>query len=345
MVFIMKVSAVRPWKQMAKNKRVLIAGGAGFLGSYLCDYYVGQGWIVDCLDNLSTSSGQNIEHLITRAGFNFTRHDIVKQLPSKIAAAKYSLVINLAAPASPPHYQRLAIETLQAGSLGTLNLLELAQKSRAKFFHASTSEVYGDPEIHPQPESYWGNVHSYGPRSMYDESKRYAEALIYSYRKKHNLPTAIARFFNTYGPRMDASDGRVVSNFIVQALQGEPLTIYGDGSQTRSFCYVDDLVCGIVALIESSEEGPMNLGNPGEFSIKELADKVIKKTGSKSKIAHLPLPGDDPSQRKPDIALAKEKLDWGPKISLDEGLDKTIAFFRKVINLSGKRHIETPKPA
>src|SRR3989338_419825 len=326
-----------------KTKRVLIAGGAGFLGSYLCDYYVEQNYLVDCVDNLSTSNGQNIKHLQPSANFNFIKHDVVKKLPKNITDGSYDLVINLASPASPPHYQRLAIETLRAGSEGTLNLLELAAKSGARFFHASTSEVYGDPEIHPQPESYWGNVHSYGPRSMYDESKRYAEALIYSYRQRHKLSTVTARFFNTYGPRMDASDGRVVSNFIVQALQDEPLTVYGKGNQTRSFCYVDDLVAGIVAFINSGEEGPMNLGDPNEFTIKELAQKVIKKTGARSKIKYLPLPGDDPKQRCPDITLANKRLGWEPKISLDQGLDKTIAYFRKVVDRSAKVHIKTPK--
>lgn len=303
------------------------------MGSYLSDYYVRSGWAVDCVDNLSTSNGQNIKHLKPKANFSFTKHDIVKKLPEKISQTRYNLVVNLASPASPPHYQRLAIETLQAGSLGTLNLLDLASKSGAKFFHASTSEVYGDPEIHPQPESYWGKVHSYGPRSMYDESKRFAEALIYSYRQRYRVPTVVARFFNTYGPRMDVSDGRVVSNFIVQALRGAPLSVYGDGSQTRSFCYVDDLIKGIVALIDSGEEGPLNLGNPEEFTIIELAEMIIKKTDSNSKIKYLPLPGDDPLQRKPDITLAKKKLAWEPSISLDEGLDKTISYFRKQLNL------------
>lgn len=343
MVFIMKASAARQWKPMV-NKRVLIAGGAGFLGSYLCDYYAGQNFTVDCLDNLSTSSGQNIKHLKSAASFNSIRHDIVKPLPIKVTKNKYDIVINLASPASPPQYQRLAIETLQAGSQGTLNLLELAKASKARFFYASTSEVYGDPEVHPQPESYWGKVHSYGPRSMYDESKRYGEALIYSYRKKYKVSTTIARFFNTYGPRMDPADGRVVANFIIQALQGESLTIYGDGSQTRSFCYIDDLVKGIVALIDSNEEGPINLGNPGEFTINELAHKVIEKTGSQSKIIYLPLPGDDPLQRKPDITLANKKLNWQPSIPLDDGLDKTISYFKDVIkSRTGKGRIVTPR--
>jgi len=324
--------------------RVLISGGAGFLGSYLCEYYLDAGFQVYCLDNLSTSTGRNIKHLKANPNFYFYKIDIVKKLPSKIRNKKYKLVLNLASPASPPQYQRLAIETLQAGSQGTLNMLEVAAASKARFFHASTSEVYGDPEIHPQPESYWGKVHSYGPRSMYDESKRYAEALIFSYKKAHGVNSCIARFFNTYGPRMDPEDGRVVSNFIMQALSNKPLTIYGDGSQTRSFCYVDDLVQGIVSLINSDVEGPINLGNPGEFTIKELASKIILRTGSSSKVTYLPLPGDDPLQRKPDISLAKKVLKWSPKIELDKGLDKTIAYFEDFINQTPAAKLKTPKP-
>jgi len=325
------------------NKKALIAGGAGFLGSYICEAYLSKGYSVDCIDNLSTSTGRNIEHLKSNEKFRFYKADVVRNLPEKIRATKYDVVINLASPASPPHYQRLAIETLQVGSQGTLNLLELARDSNARFFHASTSEVYGDPEIHPQPESYWGKVHSYGPRSMYDESKRYAEALIFSYRQKYGTSTCIARFFNTYGPRMDPEDGRVVSNFIVQALEGQPITIYGEGKQTRSFCYVDDLVKGIISLIESNETDPINLGNPGEFTIRELAEVVIKKTGSKSKITHLPLPGDDPAQRRRDISRAKQRLGWEPQIPLTDGLDKTIDYFRKLIEEHGTKY-KTPKP-
>lgn len=315
------------------------------MGSFLCDYYLEQGYKVDCVDNLSTGSERNIEHLKNDKNFKLYKLDVVKPLPEKILKLKYKYVLNMASPASPPHYQRLAIETLQVGSQGTLNLLELARISGARFFHASTSEVYGDPEIHPQPETYWGKVHSYGPRSMYDEAKRFAEALIYSYRYKYQVSTCIGRFFNTYGPRMDPKDGRVVSNFIIQALKGSPLTIYGKGQQTRSFCYVDDLVKGIATLINSDEEGPMNLGNPGEFTIKELADMVIKKTGSNSKITHLPLPGDDPTQRKPDITMAKQKLGWEPSITLDKGLDKTIEYFQKIVEQDFKAEkVELPHP-
>jgi len=325
------------------SKRILVAGGAGFLGSYICEYYLGVGYIVDCLDNLSTSTGMNIRHLKKNNGFHFVQADIASSLPKRVRDNKYQVVINLASPASPPHYQRLAIETLQAGSQGTLNLLELARQSQARFFHASTSEVYGDPEVHPQPESYWGKVHSYGPRSMYDESKRYAEALIFSYRQKYGLSSCIARFFNTYGPRMDPEDGRVVSNFIVQALEGHPITIYGKGLQTRSFCYVDDLVKGITALIDSDETKPMNLGNPGEFTIKELAEMVIKKTGSKSKIVYLPLPGDDPTQRKPDITFARKMLGWSPSIPLEKGIELTIDYFAELIKKT-KTDFKTPRP-
>jgi UDP-glucuronate decarboxylase len=327
------------------SKKVFIAGGAGFLGSTLCDYYLEKDYEVHCADNMSTAFERNIKHLKSHKNFRFYKLDIVTALPKEILKTNYDYVLNMASPASPPHYQRLSIETMQVGAQGTLNLLELAKISGARFFHASTSEVYGDPEVHPQPENYWGKVHCYGPRSMYDEAKRYAEALIYSYRKKYEVSTCIARFFNTYGPRMDPKDGRVVSNFIMQALENKPVTIYGEGKQTRSFCYVDDLVNGIDALINSSEEGPINLGNPGEFTIKELADLVIKKTRSKSKLTHLALPGDDPTQRKPDISLAKEKLGWQPEISLEEGLNKTITYFKEVIEESPElQQAELPHP-
>jgi UDP-glucuronate decarboxylase len=327
------------------SKKVFISGGAGFLGSFLSDHYLERGYEVDSADNLSTGSNRNIAHLKDKPNFNFHKIDIVNPLPQEILDTKYDIILNMASPASPPHYQRLAIETMQVGSQGTLNLLELARKSGARFFHSSTSEVYGDPEVHPQPESYWGKVHSYGPRSMYDEAKRYAEALIYSYRKKYGVSTCVGRFFNTYGPRMDAKDGRVVSNFIVQALEDRPITIYGEGSQTRSFCYVDDLVKGIAALIDSDEEGPMNLGNPGEFTIKELAEIVIKKTKSKSKLTFLPLPGDDPTQRKPDISLAKKKLGWEPTITLEQGLDKAIEYFKEVVQDEPElKRAELPRP-
>lgn len=314
------------------SKFILITGAAGFLGSHLCDHYLDSGATVVGVDNFSTGSADNIRHLKARKNFSFAKHDIIKPLPKALANQKYDVIINLASPASPPHYQRLGLETLRVGSDGTLNMLELARRHKARFFHASTSEVYGDPEVHPQPETYKGSVNCYGPRSMYDESKRFAEALIWTHRQKYGTNTCIGRFFNTYGPRMDPKDGRVVSNFIVQALSGEPLTIYGDGGQTRSFCYVDDLVKGIVALIDSRETDPINLGNPGEFTVKELAELILQKTGSKSKLTYHPLPGDDPLQRKPVIALAQKKLKWEPKIKLEAGLEKTIAYFESALD-------------
>lgn len=308
---------------------ILISGGAGFLGSYLCDYYINRGDHVVCVDNLSTGFRQNIEHLQKHENFTFIEHSIVQPLPKSITTYRYMIVLNMASPASPPHYQRLALETLEVGSIGTRNMLDIAARDGARFFQASTSEVYGDPEIHPQVETYKGSVNCYGPRAMYDEAKRYAEALTYVYKNKYGVSTSVGRFFNTYGPRMDAHDGRVVSNFIVQALQGRDLTIYGDGSQTRSFCFVDDLVSAITKLVESEEEGPVNLGNPGEFTVKELAEKVLKLTKSSSKITYFPLPGDDPLQRKPDISMAKNKLGWEPTITLDQGLVKTIEYFQQ----------------
>jgi nucleoside-diphosphate-sugar epimerase len=312
-------------------RTVLITGGAGFLGSHLADYYLGNGDEVVSVDNLSTGSVNNVKHLKNNDKFLFVECDIVDTLPDKVLAKKYDIILNMASPASPPHYQRLGIETLQVGSVGTLNMLELARRDGARFFQASTSEVYGDPEIHPQPETYKGSVNCYGPRSMYDESKRYAEALIWTHKQKYETNTCVGRFFNTYGPRMDANDGRVVSNFIVQALQGKPLTIYGDGGQTRSFCYVDDLVKGIVTLVDSDESEPMNLGNPGEFTIKELAEIVLKKLNNGSEISYFPLPGDDPLQRKPVIEMAKKKLNWTPSVPLEQGLDKTIDYFKTVV--------------
>ncbi len=314
---------------MSSSRRVLIAGGAGFLGSHLCDYYLAKGDEVFVLDNFSTGRRENLSH-IQSDDFTLIEHDIVKPLPKNIAEGQFDIILNMASPASPPHYQRLSIETLEVGSIGTQRLLDLAKDTNARFFHASTSEVYGDPEIHPQPESYKGSVNCYGPRAMYDESKRYAEALIYSHRERFNTNTCLARFFNTYGPRMDPKDGRVVSNLIVQALSGAPLTIYGDGSQTRSFCYVDDLIEGITSLIDSKESNPMNLGNPGEFTILQLAEKIKGLTNSVSEIVHEPLPGDDPLQRKPVIDYAKEALGWTPEIQLDEGLMSTIEYFKNL---------------
>lgn len=307
---------------------ILISGGAGFLGSHLADKYLQKGYQVVVLDNLCTGSVKNIAHLIDNPDFIFIKHDICETFPTSVRKKQFAVVANLASPASPPRYQQLAVETLFVGADGTRNMLDQAKLSGARFFQASTSEVYGDPEIHPQPESYKGSVNSYGPRSMYDESKRFGEALIYVYRNQQEVDTCIVRIFNTYGPRMDADDGRVVSNFIVQALRGAPLTIYGDGKQTRSFCYVDDLINGFEAIIESGEEGPINIGNPGEFTMLELAELVLELTGSKSTMTYLPLPGDDPLQRKPVITLARSKLSWEPTIELREGLLRTIEYFK-----------------
>ncbi len=312
-------------------RRVLIAGGAGFLGSHLCAAELKKGNRVVCVDNLSTGRRQNIAALESDPHFTYIQHDIINPLPKSVTDQKFDVVANLASPASPPRYVALAIETLRVGSEGTRHLLDLAKRDDARYVHTSTSEVYGDPHVHPQPESYWGNVNSYGARSMYDESKRFSEALIWVYRHQHGVNSGIVRIFNTYGPHMDPQDGRVVSNFIVQALKNEPITIYGDGRQTRSFCYVSDQVAGISALIDSEEEGPINVGNPDEFTMLELAQKVVKLTKSASIIEYKPLPPDDPTQRRPDITLAKKLLDWQPKVSLDDGLVSTIAYFRDEI--------------
>ncbi len=309
-------------------KTVLISGAAGFLGSHLCRHYIDDGWRVVGIDNLSTGRLSNIKSLMSRPGIEFIEADICEELSGQLDNHTFELILNMASPASPPRYKELALETLRVGSQGTYNMLRLAKQHNARFFQASTSEVYGDPHIHPQPESYWGNVNPYGARSMYDEAKRYAEALTYVYRHTYGVSTTIGRFFNTYGPNMDPGDGRVVSNFIVQALTGKPLTIYGDGRQTRSFCYVDDLIDGIVKLASSEEEGPINLGNPSEFTMKELAELVLKLTSSTSEIDYLPMAADDPTQRKPMINLARDHLSWEPKVMLEDGLLKTIEYFK-----------------
>lgn len=305
--------------------RVLVTGGAGFLGSHLCERLLEQGHDVLCADNFYTSTRRNIIHLLKHPNFELKRHDVTFPLYVEV-----DRIYNLACPASPIHYQRDPVQTTKTSVHGAINMLGLAKRTGARILQASTSEVYGDPDVHPQPESYWGNVNPIGIRSCYDEGKRCAETLFFDYWRQHRLPIKVARIFNTYGPRMLPNDGRVVSNFIVQALQGRDITIYGDGSQTRSFCYVDDLVAGLMALMESDPviTGPINLGNPGEFSIKQLAEKVIDLTGSKSKIIYQPLPQDDPTQRKPDIAQAQEKLGWQPTVSLDQGLPRTIDYFR-----------------
>lgn len=310
-------------------RTVLVAGGAGFLGTHLCQALLDRGDKVICVDNLCTGRRQNITDLENNSNFVFIEHDITKELPESITKEKYDVVTNLASPASPPKYLSLAVETLMVGATGTKQLLDLALRDSARFVHTSTSEVYGDPEVHPQPESYWGHVNSYGARSMYDESKRFGEALIWVYRNQRGLNTGIVRIFNTYGPHMDPEDGRVVSNFIIQALKNNPITIYGKGDQTRSFCYASDQIAGIMALIDSDVEGPINVGNPVEFTVKELAEKVLAfLPESKSELVYKELPADDPKQRRPDITLAKEKLGWEPKVPLEEGLLPTIEYFK-----------------
>ncbi len=310
---------------MAK-KRILVTGGAGFLGSHLCERLLSEGCEVLCLDNFFTGSKENIVPFLDHSFFELIRHDVCVPLNVEVDE-----IYNLACPASPIHYQSDPVQTTKTSIHGAINMLSLAQTQSAKILQASTSEIYGDPEVHPQHEGYWGNVNPIGPRSCYDESKRCAETLFFDYRRQFGLPIKVARIFNTYGPRMHPQDGRVVSNFIVQALCGEPITIYGDGSQTRSFCYVDDLIDGLIRLMNSGPQftGPVNLGNPVEFRILELAELVLKMTNSSSKLVFKPLPQDDPKQRKPNILLAQQELNWTPQINLEEGLDKTIHFFEK----------------
>ena len=304
---------------------VLVTGGAGFLGSHLCERLLARGDEVICVDNFFTGRKANIAHLVTNPRFELIRHDIV--FPLFVEAEQ---IYNLACPASPQHYQYNAIKTIKTSTVGMVNMLGLAKRCRARLMQASTSEVYGDPEVHPQKEEYWGHVNPIGPRSCYDEGKRVAETLCMNYHEAHRLEVRIARIFNTYGPHMDPGDGRVVSNFITQALRGEPITIFGEGHQTRSFCYVDDLIEGFLKLMDQNETcGPINLGNPGEFTISELADIVLELTGSTSEIVHEPLPIDDPSQRQPDITRAIERLGWRPEVPLREGLLSTIDYFRE----------------
>lgn len=311
------------------HKRILITGGAGFLGSHLSERLLKEGNDILCVDNFYTSTRRNIVHLLEHPNFELMRHDVTFPLYVEV-----DQIYNLACPASPIHYQRDPVQTTKTSVHGAINMLGLAKRTGARILQASTSEVYGDPGVHPQPEEYWGNVNPIGVRSCYDEGKRCAETLFFDYRRQHKTEIKVARIFNTYGPRMLPDDGRVVSNFIVQALQGNDITIYGDGSQTRSFCYVDDLVDGLIRLMESEPglSGPVNLGNPGEFSIRELAEKVIEMVGSGSKIIYQPLPEDDPAQRRPDITCAKSKLGWDPEVSLDQGLKPTIEYFRNISN-------------
>lgn len=307
-------------------KRILVTGGAGFLGSHLCEALLKKGYFVIALDNFFTGKKENIEHLLSHPHFQCIEQDIC--VPIKLDVDE---IYNLACPASPVHYQHDPVRTTRTSVLGALNMLELAMSCNARIFQASTSEVYGDPHIHPQPESYFGNVNPIGIRACYDEGKRCAETLFFDYHRQHGVPIKVGRIFNTYGPRMHPHDGRVVSNFIVQALQGNPITIYGKGMQTRSFCFATDLIEGIIRLMESAVTGPINLGNPTEFSMIELANHVLSLTGSRSTLEFLPLPHDDPKQRKPDITLAKKHLQWEPHIALLDGLERTIAYFKKVL--------------
>jgi UDP-glucuronate decarboxylase len=308
------------------RKRVMVTGGAGFLGSHLIDRLLERGCDVLCVDNLFTGSKDNIAHLFDHPNFEFMRHDITFPLFVEVDE-----IYNLACPASPVHYQHDPVQTTKTSVHGAINMLGLAKRLGCKILQASTSEVYGDPSVHPQTEDYWGHVNPIGPRSCYDEGKRCAETLFFDYHRQNQVPIKVMRIFNTYGPRMHPADGRVVSNFIVQALKGEPISIYGDGSQTRSFCYVDDLIEGMIRLMDTGPDvtGPINIGNPNEFTIRELAEKVIEQTGSKSEIVQLTLPTDDPRQRRPDISKAKALLDWEPKVLLEEGLGRTIEYFRE----------------
>jgi UDP-glucuronate decarboxylase len=314
---------------MHLNKRIMITGGCGFIGSHLCDQLVKNGNEVICVDNCFTGTKQNIHHLLAYPNFEYIRHDITFPLYVEVDE-----IYNLACPASPVHYQFDPVQTTKTSVHGAINMLGLAKRVKAKIFQASTSEVYGDPDIHPQPETYWGNVNPIGLRSCYDEGKRCAETLFFDYYRQHKLRIKVARIFNTYGPRMHPNDGRVVSNFIVQALKDEPITIFGDGSQSRSFCYIGDLIEGAIRLMNSADDitGPINLGNPGEFTILQLARIILEMTGSSSPIIYKPLPYDDPKQRKPDISLAKEVLKWEPRIQLKEGLSKTIDYFDDLLS-------------
>jgi len=309
--------------------KTLVTGGAGFLGSHLCDRLIERGDDVLCVDNFYTGSKRNISHLLSRPNFELMRHDVTFPLYVEV-----DRIFNLACPASPVHYQHDPVQTTKTSVHGAINMLGLAKRVKARILQASTSEVYGDPQVHPQPESYWGNVNSIGPRSCYDEGKRCAETLFFDYHRQHALEIKVMRIFNTYGPRMLPNDGRVVSNFIVQALKGDDITIYGDGKQTRSFCYVDDLIEGMLRMMDSPAgfTGPLNVGNPGEFSMLELAESVLKLVGGKSKLVFGPLPEDDPKQRQPDIRLAAKHLDWQPKVGLHDGLKETIAYFRFLLN-------------
>jgi UDP-glucuronate decarboxylase len=314
------------------NKQILVTGGAGFIGSFLCERLIELGHDVVCVDNMYTGARRNVVGLLTNPRFELIEHDVTVPLYLEVDE-----IYNLACPAAPIHYQRDPVQTTKTSILGAINMLGLAKRLKIRILQASTSEVYGDPAVHPQTEEYWGNVNPIGPRSCYDEGKRCAETLFFDYHRQHNLPIKVARIFNTYGPRMHPNDGRVVSNFIVQALQGEPITLFGDGTQTRSFCYVDDLVEGLIRLMDApvTMVGPVNLGNPVEFTMRQLAEKIVEYTGSKSQFEFRPLPPDDPRQRQPDILLARAALNWAPQVQLEEGLKSCIAYFRGVLGEPG----------
>jgi UDP-glucuronate decarboxylase len=324
-----------------ERTRVLVTGGAGFLGSFLCERLLAQGCHVICADNYFTGSRDNIAHLLGNPYFEVIRHDVTIPLYVEV-----DRIFNLACPASPIHYQFDPVQTTKTSVHGAINMLGLAKRTKARILQASTSEVYGDPAVHPQREEYWGNVNPIGPRACYDEGKRCAETLFFDYHRQHGVAIKVIRIFNTYGPRMHPRDGRVVSNFIIQALQGDPITLYGSGDQTRSFCYVDDLIDGMIRFMDTGEEhvGPLNLGNPGEFTIRELAEAVIRLTGSKSKLVHEPLPTDDPKQRRPDITRARELLGWQPAVQLEEGLTRTIAYFDRLLS-TGTGHTDARRAA
>jgi UDP-glucuronate decarboxylase len=320
-----------------ERTRVLVTGGAGFLGSFLCERLLAQGCHVICADNYFTGSRDNIAHLLGNPYFEVIRHDVTIPLYVEV-----DRIFNLACPASPIHYQFDPVQTTKTSVHGAINMLGLAKRTKARILQASTSEVYGDPAVHPQQEEYWGNVNPIGPRACYDEGKRCAETLFFDYHRQHGVAIKVIRIFNTYGPRMHPRDGRVVSNFIIQALQGNPITLYGSGDQTRSFCYVDDLIDGMIRFMDTGEEhvGPLNLGNPGEFTIRELAEAVIRLTGSKSQLIHQPLPADDPRQRQPDITRARQLLDWQPAVQLEEGLTRTIAYFDRLLSTGVRPAVE-----
>jgi UDP-glucuronate decarboxylase len=326
---------------MLSERRTLVTGGAGFIGSHLCERLVARGDDVLCVDNFYTGRRRNIQHLLANPMFELQRHDICFSLYVEVDE-----IFNLACPASPVHYQFDPVQTTKVSVHGAINMLGLAKRVKAKILQASTSEIYGDPTVHPQKEGYWGNVNPIGPRSCYDEGKRCAETLFFDYRRQHHLPIKVARIFNTYGPRMHPNDGRVVSNFIVQALRNQDITVYGEGTQTRAFCYVDDLVEGLIRLMDTADDvtGPVNLGNPVEFTIRQLAELTIELTGSSSKIVHRPLPEDDPKQRRPDISLAQELLAWAPQVRLRDGLGKTIAYFDQLLRSASESELAPPLP-